>query len=220
MADATVAPSSSASFGRSAAVAAAGPGPTSAVAASGGTTFTLVVHGTIDCAECLDAGLLYCKSLLVKGRDWSLASNSVERANTIDVITQTSERLPGPIAKFTWNAPFEFVLQSTNLFGWPQMAFCLTTISPDGKDTVVAYSRCSIPMSNGVVRLDLPLMRPEYSQLQNREFGFFQGTPELRDPALLCSTEDRVVLTARRLPGYIRVTFNVTVTGFAALGFD
>lgn len=183
------------------------------------TSFTLVVHGTIECAECLDAGVLYCRSTLVKGRDWALALQSGERANTLSVITQMSERLPGPVAKFTWNAPFEFVLQSTNITGWPQISLSLTTIGPDGKDAVVAYSRCLVPMHQGVITMDLPLIQPEFSQPQHQVFGFSRQ-PELRDPAFLCSTEDRIVLTAKRLPGYIRVSFNVAINGLSALGYD
>ncbi len=190
------------------------------MAAASSSTFNLVVHGSIDCAECLDAGLLYCRSTLVKGRDWTLALQSGERANTLNVITQLSERLPGPIAKFTWNAPFEFVLQSTNVTGWPQIALSLTTIGPDGRDVVVCYSRCLIPMHAGVVTMDLPLMQPEYAQPQHRLFGMFASTPEVRDPALWCSTDDRLVLSAKRLPGYVRVTFNVAVSGLANLGYD
>ena len=185
--------------------------------------FTVVVHGLIEGAESLAADMLYCRCTLVKGKDWILATapSGTVGASTPEIITQMCERLPGPVAKFTWNAPFDFTLTSTNTFGWPQMAIALTTVDNSGKDVVVGYARCHIPAHAGHYTKDLPLIEPIASTPQHKLFGFFSGTrPELRDPSFLCSGEDRIVMTAKMLSGYVRVTFDVVVSGRQALGYD
>lgn len=185
-----------------------------------GGCFTVIIHGTIVGAECPDCDVLYCRSRLVKGKEWSLIAMGAERANTIDVLTQQSEKQPGPSARFAWNCPFEAVLQSTNPFGWPQLALELGNVDSSGQDHVDAYARCHVPMRTGNYTLDLPLIQPSYSQAQHQLFGAFKPSPELRDFAFLCSTsDDRVVLSARPVAGYVRVQFNVMVSGLAELGY-
>ena len=185
--------------------------------------FDVIVHGVLDCAECLEAGMLYCRTCIVKGPDWTVTSppSSGEKVGNVEIITQMSERLPGPVAKFTWNAPFECALRSTNVSGWPQMAIQLTTVDATGKDVVVGYARCHIPTRSGSMTRDLPLMQPIASTPQQALFGALAGVgPELRDMSFLCSGEDRVTMHAKRLPGYVRVTFNVMINGQAELGYD
>lgn len=183
--------------------------------------FTVVVHGTIEGAECLESNMLYCRSTLVKGREWSVALQGGERANTVDVITQMAERLPGPVPKFTWNAPMEFVLHSANVHGWPQLALSLTNVGNNGKHHVVAYARCHVPMQSGVTTVELPLTQPDFANPQQKLFSKIDGTKaEFKDFAFLCSTDDRLVLTMKRVPGFVRVTFHTTITGMAALGYN
>ncbi len=185
-----------------------------------GGCFTVIIHGTIVGAECPDFDVLYCRSRLIKGREWSLIAMGAERANTVDVLTQQSERQPGPSARFAWNVPFEAVLQSTNPFGWPQLALELGNVDAGGEDHVDAYARCHVPMKTGTYTMDLPLIQPAYSQPQHQVLGAFKPSPELRDFAFLCSTsDDRVVLTARPVAGSVRVQFNVMVSGLEELGY-
>jgi len=185
-----------------------------------GGCFTVVVHGTIVAAECPDHEVLYCRSRLVRGKEWSLVTSGAERANTIDVLTQQADKQPGASARFTWNTPFECVLQSTNPFGWPQLALGLGRVDNSGNDHIHAYARCHIPMQSGNFTLDLPLLAPTYSQPQHQLFGALQQ-PELRDFTFLCSTsDDRVVLTAKPVPGYVRVSFNVMISGLDELGYS
>eukprot|EP00758_Cryptobia_borreli_P004120 Tbor_TRINITY_DN4197_c0_g1::TRINITY_DN4197_c0_g1_i1::g.26471::m.26471/K16744/B9D1; B9 domain-containing protein 1 len=183
--------------------------------------FDVVVHGVLECAECLEAGLLYCRTTISKGPDWTITSSpaSGERVDNVEIVTQMSERLPGPVAKFTWNAPFECSLRSTNISGWPQLGIQLTTVE-GRKDVVVGYARCHIPVRSGSVTRDLPLMQPVASTPQQKFFGLFSPPVEVKDINFLCSAEDRVTMHAKRLPGYIRVSFNVMVTGQVALGYN
>lgn len=186
-----------------------------------GGCFTVVIHGTIVAAECADHEVLYCRSRLVKGKEWSIVTSGAERANTIDVVTQQAEKQPGASARFTWNTPFEAVLQSTNPFGWPQLALGLGRVDTSGSDRIYAYSRCHVPMQSGNYTLDLPLLAPTYSEPKHQLFGAFGQGPELRDFTFLCSTsDDRVVLTAKPVPGYIRVSFNVMISGLDELGYS
>ena len=185
-----------------------------------GGYFTVVIHGPIVAAECPDEKVLYCRSRLVRGKEWNVVTSGAERANTIDVITQQAEKQPGASARFTWNTPFEVVLQSTNPFGWPQLALGLGCVTPSGEDQIKAYSRCHVPMQSGNYTLDLPLLAPQYSEPKHHIFGAFK-TPEFRDFTFLCSTtDDRVVMTAKPVPGYVRVSFNVMISGLDELGYS
>lgn len=186
--------------------------------AAGDRSFNVIVHGTVESAECTTAGTIYCQSTLVKGRDWQLVLQGGDRANTVDVVTQMSERQPGPKAKYTWNAPFEFVLQASSPAGWPQMVLSVYNVGGDGKDVIHGYARCHVPRRPGQHTLDLPLMEPVYQTDQHKLFGFLHKKPELRDAAFLASSEDRIVLKCRSVPGYVRVTFNVGIQGLAAMG--
>ena len=167
-------------------------------------------------------GVLYCRGTVVKGKDWRVTPQTgVQSATTTEVVTQMSERLPGPIAKFVYNMPLDCQLSSSNMQGWPQIAFALYTVDGVGKDIAVAYTRCRVPVHSGHTSMDLPLMQPVFTTPQHQLFSVFSGTsPELRDPAFLCTAEDRIVLTMKRVPGYLRVQFDVRVVGLALLGYD
>jgi B9 domain-containing protein 1 len=189
---------------------------------AGTNGFTLIVHGMIESAECVDAGLLYARTQLVKGPDWRITDRSTgEKSGTVDLVTQLAERLPGPVPRFTWNAPFELKLTSTNPSGWPQLALALTTLDPTMKDSVIGYARVHVPLRAGLTTVDLPLMRPEHQTPQFRLFGSLTGTPaELRDLSFLCHSDDRLVVNMVRSPGFVRVRFDVALIGFSALGYD
>jgi len=190
--------------------------------ASPTSTFDVIVHGVVESAECLESDMLYARTVLVKGADWSFKPvTSGDSPQRSEVITQMSERLPGPSAVFVWNAPFECALRSTNVSGWPQIAVALTTINSNGTDTVVGYARCHVPLHAGRHTLDLPLMQPVFSTPQHALFGALSGVkPELRDLSFLCSTDDRIVMQSRRIPGYVRLTLSVFVVGLEHLGYD
>lgn len=190
-----------------------------AAAADSDRLFRLIVHGTLESSECLSAGSMYCRSTLVLGRDWSHVVQGGDRANTVDVITQLAERKPGADALFTWNAPFEFVLESPTPASWPQIAIAATSIGADGKDVVIGYARCHVPRKPGCHSLTLPMLQPVYSTPQHQLFGMFSGKPELRDPTFLCSVDDHAFLNASAVPGNIKVSFHVALSNFAQLGF-
>jgi B9 domain-containing protein 1 len=183
--------------------------------------FTVVVHGTVESAECTESELAFCRTTLVHGPDWSLERLGGDVANTVDVVTQMAERLPGPNPRFVWNAPFEFVLHSSNAHGWPQIALALTNIDRrTGAEQVLAYARCHVPLRSGVVTLDLPLMQTQQATPQHKVFGALSGPPELRNLSFLCSAEDRIVMSARRIPGHVRLSFHVAVSDMAALNYS
>jgi B9 domain-containing protein 1 len=185
-------------------------------------SFNVVIHGVVEGAECLEAGVLYAKVTLIKGKDWSLATTaSGDRPQTHEVTTQMSERLPGPVAKFSWNAPFELLLRSTNVHGWPQLGVAIMTVTPAGVDVAIAYARCHVPLQSGRRTIDIPLMQPVYSTPQYKLFGALTRTqPELRDISFLCTGDDRLMITAKRLPGHVRIALNVMINGLAAQGYE
>ena len=181
--------------------------------------FKLIVHGTVESAECLSAGSMYCRSTVVIGRDWSYVVQGGERANTVDVVTQIAERKPGARALFTWNAPFEFVLESPTPAGWPQLALSAMTIGGDGKGVAMGYARCHVPRKPGTYTVQLPMLDPVYSAPKHQLFGKFARKPEMADPTFLCSPDDHAFLSAKAVPGHIQVTFHVALQNFEQMGF-
>ena len=184
--------------------------------------FRLVVHGTVESAECLSASQLYCRSTLVVGRDWAYVVQGGERANTVDVVTQLSERKKGAQALFTWNTPFEFVLESPTPAGWPQLALSVTSIDASGTDTVQGYARCHVPRKPGSYSLRMSMLKPVNGTPKHQLFGMFPGNkkPEIKDPAFLCSPDDHAFLTAEAVQGHVTVTFNVALQNFGRLGYQ
>ncbi len=181
--------------------------------------FKLVVHGTLESAECLSVSSMYCRSSVVIGKDWSFLVEGGERANTVEVVTQLAERKPGAQALFTWNTPFEFVLESPTPAGWPQVAISATKIGSDGKDEVVGYARCHVPRKPGTHKLTLRMLEPKHATPQHELFGRFSSKPELKDPAFLCAADDHAFLNARSVPGHVTVSFHVALINFEAMGY-
>lgn len=183
-------------------------------------SFQLVVHGTVESAECTTVGNMVCKSSVVIGPDWSYVVQGGGRANTVDVVTQLAERKPGAQALFTWNTPFEFVLEGTTPAGWPQLALAAVTIDAAGKEVVVGYARCHVPRKSGSYTVTLRMLEPVHSTAQHKLIGAATGKkPEIKDPAFLCSPDDHAFLTAKAVEGHIRVSFDIALVNFEALGF-
>ena len=168
-------------------------------------------------------GILYCRSSLVHGPDWTLSTFSGEHANTIDVITQMSERLPGPQPKFVWNTPFEFAATATSVTGWPQVAF--SVFAAEGAASggnCVGYARCHVPLTAGRHTLQLSVMQPVQSTSSRQLLSLVSGhKTELRDaPGFLCHCQDRAVVTAKPLSGKLTVSFDVAISGRTAMGYN
>jgi B9 domain-containing protein 1 len=186
-----------------------------------GDSFTLVVHGVVEEAECPEGGLLYVRAQVKKGKDWNWVPPSGETVALTDVISQMSERLPGAVPKFAWNLPFDFVFTSSNPHGWPQIAISLMTLDPVGNDVVFGYSQVRVPVHRGRSTVKLPIFRPIFASAQHSLFAWAFGTlPELRDPGWLCSGEDREVMFSQTVMGYVKVSFDVEVVGLRHLNYE
>ncbi|KAH9589460.1 B9 domain [Trypanosoma melophagium] len=222
--------------------------------------FDVIVRGVLEGAECHSVDSLFARTYWVHGRDWTPISSltpandvnlnlgsphsgghmygniqtpltrPLDRATQAEVITQLSVRSDDPFSRFSWAAPFEIALRSTNPHGWPQMVVTLHTVTPGSANTraadgggvpCVSYSRCFLPMRSGVYRRRLPLMQLRPATRRQAWIEWWtRDHAELRDPAFLCSGEDRGVLRAAPLPGHVALSLSVVVRGLKECGME
>ncbi|KAK7199632.1 b9 domain-containing protein 1 [Novymonas esmeraldas] len=223
-----------------------------------GRGFQMMVHGVVEGAECVEVGCMFARTQLFFGPDWSfLESNGgygedadadadeeeedlvvPTYSNNAEVVTQLSDCAKGPIPYFSFTAPFEFALTSTNPFGWPQLVITLHTVegagggsskNADGSDTqllgsgesIIGYGRCFVPMQSGYHTKKVPMMQLESSTPKQQLISLLtREKPVLRDLSFLCSGDDQVMLRARPLDGYVRLNFSVMINGMESAGFE
>ncbi|RNF11391.1 B9 protein domain 1 [Trypanosoma rangeli] len=210
----------------------------------------VVVRGVLESAVCHGPDTLFARTYWVYGTDWAPLTSvpaaeeaitasplvkPMERQMNSEVITQLSWRSNDPFARFTWAAPFECALRGTNPHGWPQLVVTLHTVShlvPTNRpprsgsasgsgEKCLSYSRCFIPLRSGTHRKQLPLLQLVPNTRKQAWISWWTGEClELRDPAFLCSCEDRGVLCAKPLPGLISLSLSVMVNGFTECGIE
>lgn len=212
------------------------------------TGFQLIVHGVVNGAECMETGQLFIRTHLFFGADWSFIDFSSGETqfpsdvvyptynNNAEIVTQFSDRALSPIPYFSFSAPFEFALQSTNPYGWPQLVVTLhsieskkSTVSENqGRggvqgvgDSVIGYGRCFVPMDNGFHKVRTRIMQLEHSTNKHKLISLLtREKPVLRDLSYLCRGDDRVVLSAKPLAAHVDLTFSVVVNGLESCGFN
>lgn len=211
--------------------------------------FQMMVHGVVNGAECLETTQLFVRTHLFFGADWSFMKPTNDGSasfcdsdvmyptynNNAEIITQLSDRAFSAVPYFAFSAPFEFALQSTNPYGWPQMVVTLHSMinKPDKSasmydggaqgvgEAVVGYGRCFIPMESGYHTKKVKIMQLHHSTRKDRFIGaLIQEKPVLRDLSYLCRGDDRVVLAARPLSSYVDLSFTVVLNGLEACGFN
>ncbi|KPI89605.1 hypothetical protein ABL78_1270 [Leptomonas seymouri] len=220
-----------------------------------GKGFQVLVHGVLEGAECVEVGSMFARTQLFFGPDWSFLESSGGNGEEVDeetggdlvvpaysknaeVVTQLSDCCKGPIPYFSFTAPFEFALASTNPFGWPQLVITFHTVEGAGGtvnrdgderdkqllgsgESIIGYGRCYIPMSSGYYTKDVPMMQLESATSQQAIIGFLtREKPVLRDLSYLCTGDDQVMLRARPLEGYARLNFSVMINGMESSGFE
>ncbi|AYU81569.1 b9 domain-containing protein 1 [Leishmania donovani] len=228
--------------------------PPAALPIRQGKGFQVMVHGVLEGAECVEVGSMFARTQLFFGPDWAfLESNSgygedaaaddddlVEPtySNNAEVVTQLSDCAKGPVPYFSFTAPFEFALTSTNPFGWPQLVITLHTVEgaggstgkgAEGNDTqllgsgesIIGYGRCFIPMKSGYHTRKVPMMQLESTTSKQQLISFLtREKPVLRDLSFLCTGDDQVMLHARPLDGYVKLNFSVMINGMESSGFE
>eukprot|EP00796_Vickermania_ingenoplastis_P013383 gene13383-9210_t len=207
--------------------------------------FQVIVHGMINGAECMETTQMFVRTHLFFGADWSFMEFNDAKFesgvihptynNNAEIITQLSDRALSPIPYFAFSAPFEFALQSTNPYGWPQIVVTLHSVeNKKEKDTpktsgglqgigesVIGYGRCFVPMENGHHAKRVRVMQLEHSTNKQKLVGMItREKPILRDLSYLCRGDDRVVLAAKPLSAHVDLTFSVVVNGLESCGFN
>lgn len=215
--------------------------------------FQLIVHGVVNGAECMEATQMFVRTHLFFGADWSFVEFSSDAKsatggvvyptynNNAEIITQLSDRALSPIPYFAFSAPFEFALQSTNPYGWPQIVVTLHTVETKKQkkeaakknggavgggdqglgESVIGYGRCFVPMESGFHTKKVRIMQLEHSTKKQKLVGMLtREKPVLRDLSYLCRGDDRVVLAAKPLAAHVDLTFTVVVNGLESCGFN
>ncbi|CAJ1033608.1 putative Ciliary basal body-associated, B9 protein [Leishmania utingensis] len=118
---------------------------------------------------------------------------------------------------------------STNLFGWPQLVITPHTVKGADDDntqvlgsgeSIIGYGRCFIPMKSGYHPTDMPVMQLESATSRQQLISLLaRERPVLRDLSL-CTGDDQVMLHARPLDGYVRLSFSVMINGMGSPGFE
>lgn len=229
--------------------------PPAASAARQGKGFQVVVHGVLEGAECVEVGSLFARTQLFFGPDWAFLESHggygedadgdddgdlvvPTYSNNAEVVTQLSDCSKSPIPYFSFTAPFEFALTSTNPFGWPQLVITLHTVEGTGGsveagadgnekqllgsgESIIAYGRCFIPMKSGYHLKHVPMMQLENATSKQQLISLLtREKPVLRDLSFLCTGDDQVMLHARPLDGYVKLTFSVLINGMESSGFE
>lgn len=208
--------------------------------------FQVIVHGVVNGAECMEAAQMFVRTHLFFGADWSFIEFSNDTKlesgavvyptynNNAEIITQLSDRALSPIPYFAFSAPFEFALQSTNPYGWPQLVVTLHAVekkkdkssssgggSQGVGESVIGYGRCFVPMESGSHSRKVRIMQLEHSTNKQKLVGMLtREKPILRDLSYLCRGDDRVVLAAKPLSAHVDLTFSVIVNGLESCGFN
>lgn len=209
--------------------------------------FQVLVHGVVEGAECFEGNLLFARTQLFFGTDWSFLTSAPPEdgdadvvyptySNNAEIVTQVSDRTQSPFAYFSWAAPFEFALHSTNPHGWPQLVVTLHSVTSNGQamdgdgkggthlgsgEAIVAYGRCFVPMTSGYHTKRVSIMQLENATKKQQLFSMLtREKPVLRDLSYLCRGDDRVVLTARPVEGHVKLTLSVMITGMDGCGFE
>ncbi|KAG5470837.1 hypothetical protein CUR178_02141 [Leishmania enriettii] len=219
-----------------------------------GKGFQVLVHGVLEGAECVEAESMFARTQLFFGPDWSFLDSCGDcggdtatddddlvvptYSNNAEVVTQLSDCAKGPIPYFSFTAPFEFALASTNPFGWPQLVITFHTLEGGGSgsekgadandaqllgsgESIIGYGRCFIPMKSGYHTKHVPMMQLENATPRQQLISFLtREKPVLRDLSFLCTGDDQVMLHARPLDGYVKLSFSVVINGMESSGFE
>ncbi|XP_044759183.1 B9 domain-containing protein 1-like isoform X2 [Coccinella septempunctata] len=116
--------------------------------------------------------------------------------------------------KVVLNLPIEFMVKSTNIYGWPQVVFSVYK-----NVTLGGYGRCHIPLTPGVHSLNIALSKPLTSTFFGSIASFFGYQPELIQPEMLATTAGNHLLRMTAT-GQVKATINIITQGFTSLGYD
>jgi B9 domain-containing protein 1 len=115
-------------------------------------SFLLQCIGQVESGDFGDIDYLYCRYSFHYGHDWNIVSG-------LDTgLSQTACKSRSAYDnKIIWNFPIDVTFNSTNVFGWPRLAFSVYGIDFLGRDVVRGYGSALIPMTGGQhdVRVDM-----------------------------------------------------------------
>jgi len=175
--------------------------------------FTVVVTGQIESGDIPRCENAYCKYSLVHGEDWAVL-DGLESGTS-----QSTRKGHGPGARLVWNFPLEVTYRSYNAFGWPQVVLTVTEVDAFGRDVVVGYGRCHVPIAAGRYVRPVRLFRPVSASLLQQFINWLMGTPaEYVDPHFPAQGEGREV-TRVVSTGVVDVQFNVMTKDMALFGY-
>jgi B9 domain-containing protein 1 len=87
-------------------------------------SFTVVVRGHIASAQIVGPDAAVCSYEIVAGPDWLMQHGSSNGETQLAQNKAFKPDLPSSV----WNFPIELSFKSTNVFGWPRLALCVSTV--------------------------------------------------------------------------------------------
>ncbi|KAJ0176989.1 hypothetical protein K1T71_006998 [Dendrolimus kikuchii] len=156
---------------------------------------------------------LYINYDIVWGLDWDpisgLSSGTTQRA-----------RCGSDPERVVFNMPFEMVLSSTNISGWPQLILTVRAQNLISGDSLRGYALILLPPTTGNRVISAPLFRPRAATMLGEWLAWLTGRhPELADVRMLADGKDNYLL---RTESYGMVTVNMTMVSkdMRKLGYD
>lgn len=183
------------------------------------SSFYVIINGAISHAEFPGAGNIACSFQFVYGQDWEIVRSTGEGVSLESGVTQVSMRKNGFDAKYVWNFPLEISFRSTNPQGWPKL--CLVVQEGTGKQKILGYGWCQVPMGAGKQTKTIRLFKPQSTSLIQQIIGSIKGiAPEYYDSTLVCKGEGREVTRTECVGAEVTVEFNIMHKGMSQFGFE
>ncbi|EFC39164.1 hypothetical protein NAEGRDRAFT_52666 [Naegleria gruberi] len=183
------------------------------------SSFYVIVNGVISHAEFPGNMNISCSFQFVYGQDWEIARTTGEGVSLESGVTQVAMRPRGFNSKYIWNFPLEICFRSTNPYGWPKL--CLVVQEGTGKQKIIGYGWCQVPIGAGKHSLKVKLFKPQSTSLIQKWIGSVKGVaPEYFDSTMVCKGEGREVTRTESVGGEVTIELNIMHKGMTQFGFE
>lgn len=121
---------------------------------------------------------------------------------------------------FIWNLPIELTMNSTNVYGWPQLIVSVYGLNFFGLDVIRGYGHIHLPPIPGRHELKINLFRPKSSTLLGEISCYLGGKrPEFLDFKCVAEGEGRDILHFESEKGEVIVQLDVIIKDMIKHGY-
>ncbi|PRP84857.1 hypothetical protein PROFUN_07511 [Planoprotostelium fungivorum] len=155
---------------------------------------------------------LFCKwDVVADKRFWEKLEGEIEGQ------TQTDCPADGEFAVFAH--PIDIHYQTSSISGWPKFSFQIWHSDFFGRSEFYGYGFCHLPTKPGDFTLEVACWRPQGTFYEELRHHFLGGAPQLRNPELVYSGEDRYRLKTVTM-GTVHLQLSVVFKDFARHGIQ